>query len=265
MLSNQSVDAVRNIIANHAAAGRTEGLLTGTTPMATDLAYTGDHAAIKITAVTVVVISIMLLLVHRSITTVILVMMMMGVGLSSVRGTVAALAHFGLIGLTSFDQHSVALAIAAVTDYAIFLIGRYHEACNAVAGPRRRPTPPIAVFARDPGLRSDHRRATFCPQLHPVAVLPDHGRALRGRHAGRHRRRTHPGAAVITVASRFGRLLEPKRNMSARLAQDQDRHRALARADLRGVLRCRPDRPARTARLQGQLRGPAVHAQEHPR
>ena len=79
VLSNQSVDAVRNIIAKTPPPDGLKVFLTGTTPMATDLAYTGDHAAIKITAVTVVVISIMLLLVYRSITTVILVMMMMGV------------------------------------------------------------------------------------------------------------------------------------------------------------------------------------------
>ena len=80
VLSNQSVDAVRNIIAKTPPPDGLKVFLTGTTPMATDLAYTGDHAAMKITAVTVVVISIMLLLVYRSITTVILVMMMMGIG-----------------------------------------------------------------------------------------------------------------------------------------------------------------------------------------
>ncbi len=74
----------------------------------------------------------MLLLVYRSVSTVILVMVMMGIGLTAVRGVVASLAHFGLFGLSTFATSIlVALAIAAETDYAIFFIGRYHEARQA--------------------------------------------------------------------------------------------------------------------------------------
>ncbi|SHX62509.1 transmembrane transport protein MmpL1 [Mycobacteroides abscessus subsp. abscessus] len=47
-------------------------------------------------------------------------------------GVVAFLGYYKLIGLTSFATTILAvMAIAAATDYAIFLIGRYHEARNA--------------------------------------------------------------------------------------------------------------------------------------
>ena len=78
----------------------------------------------------------MLLLVYRSITTVILVLVMVFTELTAARGVIAFLGHYELIGLSTFAVNLLAtLAIAAATDYAIFLIGRYHE---AQAG-RRRP------------------------------------------------------------------------------------------------------------------------------
>lgn len=218
VLSNQSVDAVRNIIAKTPPPDGLKVFLTGTTPMATDLAYTGDHAAMKITAVTVVVISIMLLLVYRSITTVILVMMMMGIGLSSVRGTVAALAHFGLIGLTSFSiSILVALAIAAVTDYAIFLIGRYQEA--RTAGEDRETAYYTANRSVSHVILASGLTiagATFCLSFTRLPFFQTMGVPCAVGMLVAIAAALTLVPAVITVASRFGRLLEPKRTMSAR-------------------------------------------------
>ena len=75
------------------------------------------------------VIILMLLLVYRSIVTVLLVLVMVVLELSAARGVVAFLGFHNLIGLSTFaTKLLVTLAIAAATDYAIFLIGRYQEA-----------------------------------------------------------------------------------------------------------------------------------------
>src|SRR5258707_12951395 len=57
---------------------------------------------------------------------------MMFIELAAARGIVAALGYYDLIGLSTFAVNLLTtLAIAAGTDYAIFLVGRYHEARSA--------------------------------------------------------------------------------------------------------------------------------------
>ncbi|MDT5174609.1 MAG: putative drug exporter of the superfamily, partial [Mycobacterium sp.] len=92
----------------------------------------GDKSMIKITATTVVVIFLMLMFVYRSVITVIVLLLTVGVELSVARGVVALLGHSGAIGLTTFAVSLLtSLAIAAGTDYGIFIFGRYQEARQA--------------------------------------------------------------------------------------------------------------------------------------
>ena len=85
-----------------------------------------------ITGLTFVVITIMLLLVYRSIGTVLLMLPMVVISLGATRGVVAFLGQHGMLGLSTFVVSLLtALAIAAGTDYAIFLVGRYQEARQA--------------------------------------------------------------------------------------------------------------------------------------
>ncbi len=71
----------------------------------------------------------MLLFVYRSIVTMVLILLMVFVELGAARGIVAFLGNSGVIGLSTFATSLLTLiAIAAGTDYAIFLIGRYQEA-----------------------------------------------------------------------------------------------------------------------------------------
>lgn len=216
-LANQSVDAVRDIVAQTPAPEGITAYVTGPTPLSADLAYTGDHTAVKITVATVVVISIMLLLVYRSITTVVLVMVMMGIGLAAVRGVVASLAHFGLIGLSSFAiSILVALAIAAGTDYAIFLIGRYHEARQA--GEDRE----TAYYTANRGVSHvilasglTIAGATFCLSFTRLPIFQTMGVPCAVGMLVAVAAALTLIPAVLTVASRFG-LLEPKRTTSTR-------------------------------------------------
>ena len=82
--------------------------------------------------VTGVVIMIMLFLAYRSISTVLLVLVMVGFEMGTARGLVAMLGNYDLLGFSTFVVAMLSsLAIAAGTDYAIFLIGRYQEARQA--------------------------------------------------------------------------------------------------------------------------------------
>ncbi|OBF33843.1 hypothetical protein A5724_01545 [Mycobacterium sp. ACS1612] len=130
-LANESVQAVRDIIDKSTPPAGLKTYVTGATPLSTDQHHAGDKSVKLITAITMGVIFVMLLLVYRSIVTVLLVLVMMFIELSAARGIVAALAYYDLIGLSTFAVNLLTtLAIAASTDYAIFLLGRYHEARN---------------------------------------------------------------------------------------------------------------------------------------
>ena len=135
-LANDSVEAVRDVVARTPAPAGVRAYVTGPAPMVTDMNSSGDRAVLKILVATVSVISLMLLLLYRSFSTVALLLAVVGVELAAARGIVAFLGHYGLIGLSTFAINIlVTLAIAAGTDYGIFFIGRYHEARHAGEDP----------------------------------------------------------------------------------------------------------------------------------
>ncbi len=170
-----------------------------------------------ITMTTFVVIIIMLLLVYRSIVTLLIVLVMVVLELSAARGLVAFLGYHQIIGLSTFATNLlVTLAIAAATDYAIFLIGRYQEA-RGVGEDRESAYYTMfhgtAHVIMGSGLTI--AGATFClhftnlPYFQSLGVPLAIGMIIVVFAA------LTLGPAVITVASRFG-LLEPKRAMRVR-------------------------------------------------
>ncbi|MDT5185595.1 MAG: putative drug exporter of the superfamily [Mycobacterium sp.] len=131
-LANESVQAVRDIVANNPPPPGIKAYVTGPAPLTSDQQHAGDSSIKLITMITICVIFLMLLFVYRSIVTVLLVLVMMFIELAAARGIVAALGYYDLIGLSTFAVNLLTtLAIAAGTDYAIFLVGRYHEARSA--------------------------------------------------------------------------------------------------------------------------------------
>ena len=71
----------------------------------------------------------MLLLVYRSIIGTLLMMFIVVIEMNTARGVVAIIGNWHLLGLSTFSTALLtSLAIAAGTDYAIFLVGRYQEA-----------------------------------------------------------------------------------------------------------------------------------------
>ncbi|MEO6793887.1 MAG: MMPL family transporter [Mycobacterium sp.] len=131
-LGNESVDAVRKIVASVPAPAGVTPYVTGQAALTTDMNEAADSSMLKMMAVTGLVIIIMLSIVYRSASTVALALVMVGFEMGSARGLVALLGNAGLLGFSTFVVAMLSsLAIAAGTDYAIFLIGRYHEARNA--------------------------------------------------------------------------------------------------------------------------------------
>ncbi|TQR82638.1 MMPL family transporter [Mycobacterium hodleri] len=128
-LSNQSVDSIREIVNRSTPPPGVKAYVTGAAPLVTDQFEVGRQGTLKTTLITLGVIAIMLFFIYRRLTTVFLVLFTVMIELTASRGVVAVLANAGIIELSTYSTNLLTLlVIAAGTDYAIFILGRYHEA-----------------------------------------------------------------------------------------------------------------------------------------
>jgi putative drug exporter of the RND superfamily len=217
-LANDSVDAVRRIVAGTPAPPGVKAYVTGPAATTTDQNAVGDASMQMIEGLTFVVITIMLLLVYRSIVTVIITLGMVVAGLSAARGLVAFMGYHDVFKLTTFATNlCVTLAIAAATDYAIFLIGRYQEARRS----------------------GEDKESAYYTMFHGTAhVVLASGLTIAGATLCLHFTRLPYfqtmgiplsvgmtivvaaaltlGPALISIVTRFGKVLDPKRMDRAR-------------------------------------------------
>ena len=216
-LGNESVTALQKLVAGLSPPPGVKVFVTGGSALQADQQIAGDRSVRIIELVTVAVIILMLLFFYRSIVTVLLVLAMLVLGLSVTRGVVAFLGYHDLIGLSTFaTQLLVTLAIAATTDYAIFLIGRYQEA-RTIGEDREtafytmfRGTAHVVL-----GSGMTIAGATFCLSFTRLPYFQTLGIPLAVGMVVAVLVALTLGPAIITVASRFG-LLEPKRAMRIR-------------------------------------------------
>ncbi|MBU3749548.1 MAG: MMPL family transporter [Mycobacterium sp.] len=132
--ANESVAAVRDIVAQTPSPPGVKAYVSGPAALFADEFAVGDKSHIKVTALTFGVIGLMLLLVYRSIVTAVLTLVAVAVQVAAARGVVAFLGHVGIIPLSTYATNLLTLlVVAAGTDYAIFLLGRYQEARQAGA------------------------------------------------------------------------------------------------------------------------------------
>lgn len=216
-LANESVGAVRDIVADTPAPSGVKTYVTGAGPLLADQFGVGTKGTFKVTLITLLVIAVMLFFVYRSVITMFLVLLTVFVQLLAARGIVALLADSGIIGLSVYATNLLTLlVIAAGTDYAIFFIGRYQEARSAGED---RPTAYHTMFNGTAhvvlGSGLTIAGAVYClsftrlPYFQSlggpvtVAVLVALGAAVT----------LIP--AVVTVGGRLG-LFEPKRTMRTR-------------------------------------------------
>ncbi|MCV7259609.1 MMPL/RND family transporter [Mycobacterium shimoidei] len=216
-LANESVEAARDIVNSTPPPPGVKAYVTGAAPLLADQRIAGDRSVKLITGLTFLVIIFMLLFVYRSISTVLIVMAMVFLELAVARGVVAFLGYHNLIGLSTFAVNLlVTLAIAASTDYAIFLIGRYQEA-RTLGEDREsafytmyRGTSHVIL-----GSGLTIAGATFCLRFTRLPYFESLGVPLAIGMLTMVAAALTLGAAVVVVASHFG-LLEPKRAMRIR-------------------------------------------------
>ncbi|MFN8043405.1 MAG: MMPL family transporter [Mycobacterium sp.] len=130
--ANESVIAVRDIVDKTPAPPGVKAYVSGPAALVADEFAVGEKGHIKVTALTFGVIAIMLFLVYRSITTTLITVVTVAIQVAAARGVVAVLGHLGIIPLSTYATNLLTLlTVAAATDYAIFLLGRYQEARQA--------------------------------------------------------------------------------------------------------------------------------------
>ena len=217
-LSNESVEAVKRIVDDAAPPPGIEVFVTGGSALAADQQIASDRSIRIIEFATFGVIITMLLLVYRSIITVVLTLTMVFFSLMASRGVVAFLGYHELIGLSTFATTLlVTLCIAASTDYAIFLIGRYQEARS---NGEDRESAYHTMFHGTAhvvlGSGMTIAGATFCLSFTRLPYFQTLGVPLAVGMTVAVIVALTLGPAIITVASRFGKVLEPKRAMRIR-------------------------------------------------
>ena len=128
-LANEGVQAVRKVIEDTQAPPGVQAYVAGPAALTNDLHVIGNASLAQITLLTLIGIAGMLLVVYRSIVTTLIQLFLTFLGLLTARGVVSVLASHGAFGLTTFAGNILTmLAIAAATDYGIFIFGRYREA-----------------------------------------------------------------------------------------------------------------------------------------
>ncbi|OBH53374.1 hypothetical protein A5685_13825 [Mycobacterium colombiense] len=217
-LANESVESVQNIVKSVPTPKGVKAYVTGPAALSADQHEAGDRSLQLITLATFTVIIGMLLLVYRSVITVLLTLVMVVLELSAARGMVAFLGYFKLIGLSTFATNLlVTLGIAAATDYAIFLIGRYQEA-RAVGETREEAYYTMYKGTAHVVLGSGMTiaGATFCLHFTNLPYFQTLGIPLAIGMVVVVGAALTLGPAVISVATRFGKTLEPKRTQRIR-------------------------------------------------
>ncbi|WP_310767161.1 RND family transporter [Mycobacterium sp. Z3061] len=211
--ANDSVEAVQHIVDSAKPPNGVKAYVTGPSALEADQHLAGDRSLQLITAATFVVIIAMLLMVYRSIVTVLLTLGMVVFELAAARGVVAFLGYHQIIGLSTFATNLlVTLAIAAATDYAIFLIGRYQEA-RAVGESREDAYYTMFHGTAHVVLGSGMTiaGATFCLHFTNLPYFQTLGVPLAIGMVVVVLAALTLGPAVIAVATRFRQTLEPKR------------------------------------------------------
>ncbi|BBX37242.1 MmpL4 protein [Mycolicibacterium mageritense DSM 44476 = CIP 104973] len=217
-LANESVEAVQDIVNSVQAPAGVKAYVTGPAALSADQHIAGDRSMRMIEALTFTVIIIMLLLVYRSIITVILTLVMVVLSLSAARGIISFLGYYEIIGLSTFATNLlVTLAIAAATDYAIFLIGRYQEA-RSVGEDREQAYYTMFHGTAHVVLGSGMTiaGATLCLHFTRLPYFQSLGIPLAIGMTVVVFTALTLGPAIITVATKFGKTLEPKRAMRTR-------------------------------------------------
>ncbi len=136
--ARHSVDSVRATVTGLSPPAGLQVHVTGPGATIVDEFAAIDHQMFGITAGTVGLILLLLLAVYRSPIAAAIPLASVGLALAVARPVVAALGQSGVVEVSLFSVALMAaMTLGAGTDYAIFLIGRYHEGRRRHATPRQ--------------------------------------------------------------------------------------------------------------------------------
>ncbi|WP_078315843.1 MMPL family transporter [Mycobacterium sp. D16Q16] len=215
-VSDESIRAVRELVAEVQPPNGVKVYVSGSAPLSTDMLQVGNQSMIRLMYVTIAIITVMLLIVYRSVATALLTLLVVMVELSCGRGVVAFLAYHKLIGISVFASNIlVSLILGAGTDYAIFLIGRYQEARHA--GEDRETAYYSAVKGVSHVILGSGLAiagATFCLQFTRLNYFNTMGIPCAAATLVAVAASLTFGPAVLALGSRFG-VFEPKVKASA--------------------------------------------------
>ncbi|WP_261860593.1 RND family transporter [Mycobacterium marinum] len=127
--ANAALDAVRRTVADQPTPPGLRAYVTGPGATVADEFGEIDRQMLLLTGVTVVLIALLLLAVYRSVITAAIPLVAVGLGLAVGRSIVSLLGQHNLLEVSVFSVALLgAMVLGGATDYAIFLLGRYHEA-----------------------------------------------------------------------------------------------------------------------------------------
>jgi RND superfamily putative drug exporter len=122
-----SYTRVADVVKQTTAGSTLTAYLTGPSGTIADLTVVGERDVHLIEIATAILVLTILLVVYRSPVTMLLPLITIGISLVTAQGLVAGLSQLGL-GMTSQTiAFMTALVAGAGTDYAVFLISRYHD------------------------------------------------------------------------------------------------------------------------------------------
>jgi putative drug exporter of the RND superfamily len=125
--SSQAYQRITEIAKRSSAGSSLTAEVTGQAAMAGDLSIVSARDMHIIEMVTALFVLIILLVVYRRPVTVLLLLITVGISVASAQGVVSGLALLGLGVSTLTIVLMTAMIVGAGTDYAVFLISRYHE------------------------------------------------------------------------------------------------------------------------------------------
>ena len=265
-LANESVDSVRDIVNDTPPPPGIKAYVTGAAPLVTDQFEVGRQGTLKTTLITLGVIAMMLFSLYRRLTTVFLVIFTVMIELTASRGVVAVLANAGIIELSTYSTNLLTLlVIAAGTDYAIFILGRFHEARYdgqdriSAFNTMYHGTAHIIL-----GSGLTIAGAVLCLTFTRLPVFQQPGHPRRNRRPRRRGGGIDPGAGPTDHRSPLRTVRTQPAHAHQGLAAHRHGHRPLARAHPGRDDRCSPHRSARTTEVRDELRRPALHARHCP-
>jgi RND superfamily putative drug exporter len=125
--AHDSYTRVADVVKQTTAGSTLTAYLTGPSGTIADLTVVGERDVHLVEIATAIMVLTILLIVYRNPVTMLLPLITIGISLVTAQGVVAGLSQLGL-GVTSQTiAFMTALVAGAGTDYAVFLISRYHD------------------------------------------------------------------------------------------------------------------------------------------